>query len=332
MVQTICQDKDWSYTLTSEPALFADRGFTGHEHLTQFGIINMNGRLYDPLVGRFLSPDNYITAPGYTQSYNRYSYCFNNPLRFTDPSGNKPAPFYYDKESGGGGGVYFYIGGDYSGRSNRIDFSGANARADAYFGIDFYTYDWYKEKYYNSHGQVVNWQTAVYGNLYSLGGQIASTYDPTVINSLMNLPPPSPSSGKATTRINDKCGNDFYKLCGNLSSAEKYLKDNASCNKEKFFYINTDGSVLVGPWYDASPGIVSKQYADLFKNGFVVYEQTIYKVEYFVHTHPDDPTPSNPRDLKIYNFFNDWDISTLIYFNSNYYYYDNKLIPIQTIP
>ena len=45
------------------------------------------GRMYDPVVGRMLSPDIVIQNPEYSQSYNRYSYCFNNPLRFTDPSG-----------------------------------------------------------------------------------------------------------------------------------------------------------------------------------------------------------------------------------------------------
>ncbi len=63
------------------------RGFTGHEHLSYFNIVNMNGRLYDPLVARFLSPDNNVQLPDYTQSFNRYSYCLNNPLRFTDPNG-----------------------------------------------------------------------------------------------------------------------------------------------------------------------------------------------------------------------------------------------------
>jgi hypothetical protein len=48
----------------------------------------MNGRLYDPLVGRFLSPDNFIQTPGFTQNFNRYSYCLNNPLKYTDPDGN----------------------------------------------------------------------------------------------------------------------------------------------------------------------------------------------------------------------------------------------------
>ncbi len=78
-----------AYAPGSEPVLtFAGRGFTGHEHLPWFKVINMNGRLYDPLVGQFLSPDNYIQAPGFTQSYNRYGYCLNNPLKYNDPSGN----------------------------------------------------------------------------------------------------------------------------------------------------------------------------------------------------------------------------------------------------
>lgn len=74
-----------STTLTgfSMPA----RGFTGHEHLQRFNIINMKGRLYDPVIGRFFSPDNFVQLPDFTQNYNRYSYCLNNPLKYIDPSG-----------------------------------------------------------------------------------------------------------------------------------------------------------------------------------------------------------------------------------------------------
>lgn len=61
------------------------RGYTGHEHMPHFSIINMNGRMYDPALGRMMSPDPYIM--GGTQGYNRYSYCLNNPLKYTDPSG-----------------------------------------------------------------------------------------------------------------------------------------------------------------------------------------------------------------------------------------------------
>ena len=63
------------------------RGFTGHEHLEEFGLIDMNGRMYDPALGRFLSPDPYVQMPDDLQNYNRYSYCLNNPLKYTDPSG-----------------------------------------------------------------------------------------------------------------------------------------------------------------------------------------------------------------------------------------------------
>jgi len=47
----------------------------------------MNGRMYDPLVGRFLSPDPYVQVLDFSQSFNRYSYCLNNPLIYTDPDG-----------------------------------------------------------------------------------------------------------------------------------------------------------------------------------------------------------------------------------------------------
>ncbi len=63
------------------------RGYTGYEMRNDFDIINMNGRLYDPVLGRFLSPDNFVQMPGNAQRYNRYSYCLNNPLKCTDPSG-----------------------------------------------------------------------------------------------------------------------------------------------------------------------------------------------------------------------------------------------------
>jgi len=67
-----------------------NRGYTGEEHLNDFGLINLNARLYDPVLGRFLEMDPYVTMPDYTQSFNRYSYAMNNPLKFTDPNGENP--------------------------------------------------------------------------------------------------------------------------------------------------------------------------------------------------------------------------------------------------
>jgi RHS repeat-associated protein len=67
--------------------LTTDRGYTMHEHLDEMEVVHMNGRIYDPLIGRFMSADPFIQAPENLQSYNRYSYVFNNALAFTDPSG-----------------------------------------------------------------------------------------------------------------------------------------------------------------------------------------------------------------------------------------------------
>ncbi|MES2982235.1 MAG: RHS repeat-associated core domain-containing protein [Verrucomicrobiota bacterium] len=64
-----------------------DRGYTGHEQLDDSGLIHMNGRIFDPELGRFLSPDPVVQIPEYSQNFNRYSYVLNNPLNATDPSG-----------------------------------------------------------------------------------------------------------------------------------------------------------------------------------------------------------------------------------------------------
>ena len=71
-----------------DDAMFLDRGYTGHEHLLSVGLINMNARLYDPVVHRFLQPDAFVQDPTNTQCYNRYGYASNNPLKYSDPSGN----------------------------------------------------------------------------------------------------------------------------------------------------------------------------------------------------------------------------------------------------
>jgi RHS repeat-associated protein len=74
---------DYTTTTNSGTA----RGFTGHEELNDVGLINMNGRFYDPLLGRFAQADPFIQAANDLQSFNRYSYVRNNPLRSGDPSG-----------------------------------------------------------------------------------------------------------------------------------------------------------------------------------------------------------------------------------------------------
>lgn len=75
-------------TLTNT-VIQSTRAFTGHEQIKEIhGLIHMNARVYDSNIGRFLSADTVIQDPHDSQSYNRYSYVRNNPLKYTDPSGN----------------------------------------------------------------------------------------------------------------------------------------------------------------------------------------------------------------------------------------------------
>ncbi|MGH8413179.1 MAG: RHS repeat domain-containing protein [Gammaproteobacteria bacterium] len=64
-----------------------DKGYTGQQQLDAVGLIHMNGRVYDPSIGRFISADPTIPDPFYSQAFNRYAYVYNNPLSATDPSG-----------------------------------------------------------------------------------------------------------------------------------------------------------------------------------------------------------------------------------------------------
>ena len=78
---------EWGRQTVTTNTIGFIRGYTGHEMLPEFGLVNMNGRMYDPLLGRFLSPDDYVQMPMSPQGFNRYAYCMNNPMRYVDPDG-----------------------------------------------------------------------------------------------------------------------------------------------------------------------------------------------------------------------------------------------------
>ncbi|PUA28739.1 MAG: hypothetical protein B0W54_09975, partial [Cellvibrio sp. 79] len=80
------QKSDWKPGNPTESFLTSN-GFTGHDQVDQYNLVHMGGRVYDPNLGRFLSADLFIQSPYDTQSFNRYSYTFNNPLSYTDPTG-----------------------------------------------------------------------------------------------------------------------------------------------------------------------------------------------------------------------------------------------------
>ena len=143
-----------------------DRGYTGHEHLCTFGLINMkftlsersaklclgtaerselgeaNGRVCDPVMCCFLSVDTYVQDPGSPQNFNRYAYCLNNPLRYVDPSGEL---FWvipnigYSKDGGLSFGLTFVSGG-YSFRNEQAFASvGITAGLSPYSGVPIST-------------------------------------------------------------------------------------------------------------------------------------------------------------------------------------------------
>jgi RHS repeat-associated protein len=120
------------------------RGFTEHEQLDEVGLINMNGRVFDPAISRFLSADPGIQAPQFMQDYNRYSYTVNNPMRFYDPSGfdiavdcddcGSPWGGSWGSSGSSSGSSSYYYGYNYnsysgygSGYSSSITLSTANA-------------------------------------------------------------------------------------------------------------------------------------------------------------------------------------------------------------
>jgi RHS repeat-associated protein len=130
---------DWTYNNLPSSYTF-ERGYTMHEHMDWFGgLINMNGRVYDSKLGRFLNSDKFVQDAGNTQNYNSYSYCLNNPLKYSDPTGMKmkalpePTPVPWSSfmdllygnstdgidDNGGGGG-----GGSPSPYSDPIDYKG----------------------------------------------------------------------------------------------------------------------------------------------------------------------------------------------------------------
>ncbi|MGI5309465.1 RHS repeat domain-containing protein [Rheinheimera sp. WS51] len=73
------------FTTYSNPG--TSKGYTGHNMVNDFEVIHMNGRTYNPILGRFMQADPFIQAPSNLQNYNRYSYVLNNPMSYTDPSG-----------------------------------------------------------------------------------------------------------------------------------------------------------------------------------------------------------------------------------------------------
>ena len=74
---------DTADTITS----LAKRGYTDQEHVAEVALVNLNARMYDPQIGKFLGSDPLVAQPYRSQAWNRSAYVGNNPLSRTDPTG-----------------------------------------------------------------------------------------------------------------------------------------------------------------------------------------------------------------------------------------------------
>ena len=81
----------------SEGSLATDRRYTGQRSFEASlgSLYHYQARWYSPVLGRFLSPDPLVPAPGNPQAFNRYSYVYNNPFIYVDPSGYAVVKGYY---------------------------------------------------------------------------------------------------------------------------------------------------------------------------------------------------------------------------------------------
>ena len=239
---------DWSYN-NVPTSFFIDRGFTSHEHLDQFGLINMNGRVYDPLIAMFLSPDNNVQASDFTQNFNRYTYCLNNPLIYSDPSGNTIIPI---EESGidfwtwsGGGGS---LGSGYS----HVDGSWRGASGIHEAGPDIF---YYKDEDYGKSSEGGN-GTGAYGIYYD---NLTGTYRCT-------------NTGEAFT--NQEASFLVPIVLGALFGFNSDLESNSLVNSYLVYdWSSSEGTSMTSGtliWYDGNGNLIAGWNARSGKQKFII--------------------------------------------------------------
>jgi len=315
--------------------LKAGGGYTFHEHYDKLGLINMNGRVYDPIVGRFLSVDPLVGNPLSAQDYNGYSYCANNPLKYTDPSGYTSMSLSEFIKNGLNStyGGYWESDGSGSGSGSSYMFS---EEQSFQAGADYNNFhdSWGYTEFHN--GATVTSSTSIHFNArmlqrspsWNIGffQRIARSFTTTKEPRYRALAP-------VPQDIANAGGDDpnSYVLFPNRGSAEKYINRNADkYGKEIFWYILEDHRVLVGPWNDAvntpTKKSTSPRYADRFYSGgkVKVGANEYVKADYYVHLHFDHADPTDPDDYDVFDYFwKNGNVMSLIYLNGTYYYRKN---------
>lgn len=79
-----------AYPLGTPNSPNTDYGYTGQRNLDEdIGLMDYKARFYSPVLNRFIQPDTIVPHPFNSQSHNRYSYVYNNPIIFNDPTGHE---------------------------------------------------------------------------------------------------------------------------------------------------------------------------------------------------------------------------------------------------
>lgn len=231
-----------------------NRGYTGHEHLPQFGLINMNARLYDPLLGRMLGIDNYVQNAYSTQSYNRYSYVFNNPLKYIDPTGN------YGEYPGGGysvdgGGQTWSYNTSSNYWSNGSAFYGNSSMgfnsSGVYNGVNFN---------FNAGCSFSMWQNTEI-NTYNEGGMWDVTETKTV------------SGVSMEAHANGTVGNNYFDIQNNLTSE---------------YSVTTRSYELNQAWYNEQVNNLRDGFQVAFKQGSIFFDRyTNFNSDWWRNAVPD---------------------------------------------
>ncbi len=226
----------------------------------------MNGRMYDPYIGRFLSVDPIIQFPGNSQSFNGYGYCLNNPLSYSDPSGMLVAPPDLDV---GAIDQYFSLMTDINWGMNISVGGGGGSR-----GESGYHYDKEKKWYFDANGNPVDWVT--YNNeIAPHASEIAAI-----------LKNDQVSNGSPTI---DKGGfvnkNDFYDYMLNHAkntSVEVGAFELKKNGKTQFFVL---------PWKN------NDRTHTRFTTNLEAYSLDGYRIIQFYHTHPVSLNGLSPVDI-----------------------------------
>ncbi len=279
---------NWTFTGVPQPVL-TDRGFTGHEHLDQFGLINMNGRIYDPVIGRFLGVDPVIQAPDNSQSFNGYSYCLNNPLKYSDPSGFSYQRFMeilsQEQRNNDQGTVFF---NNYVGWWQDLQKSYSEGEWQYYVSSSYHV-EGTNSQLGRKGTEIGYWIKTYSHTLNSNGGNIHVLNNPGSVSiALEFVPIPSPSSQGGMMLLNEIDG--FKRIWNNSFSESTEYGALVTSKGLITFNVGKNGGDLFG-------GLTSTWKGN---NCFVDFNGKSYQILGSVHVHWDksmDTTPSywNPQ-------------------------------------